>query len=427
MNIKVNLLCTVGAAAVLTAFGAAGALAQATAETEFGSPSSMALSGDVDVDNAQLLLSTTTSSTTGSTVSIEKINTGATDDALSAALSGVDNRFSASATGNLSESTAVLAFSPSTAGDTAVVGSLQSANQVDILAAASGVTQSILVQNPDVGVRTFTGTALLDNNDTTASAIGNSSVSAIDVAAGLDVIQGAAALATADVDATLLGPQDNSAAGDLVVSSSQEINSTGNEVSSAVDSADTTVTIEDLNGGTVTVSASDQASSTSGNLADNRIVSDDTTATITGSAVVSNMQSISGSSNILAETFDSTISASAGTEADGTSTGEMLDSTISVSGNTQSSDATGNDSTQAIALDASNITGEAQPAGSRDSDVGTSGVQLSLAGDAVISNVQREDSDTVVRGETLNNTIAGSSSRETSTDPATRTSTISVL
>lgn len=422
MTLKNNLLGTAAAVAVSTAFGAAVVHAQATAVTNVGIQN-MALTGDVLAGNTQLLIANPTATTTGSTVTINMINTGALNDTLSAALSGTGNRFSASATGNSSASAAVLAFAPSTAGDTAVVGNLQSVETAIISATASGNTHSILIENADAGVRTFTGAALLDNNDTTASATGNSGTSEIDVAAGLDVIQATPGQASAAIDATLAGT-DNSASGDLVVSSSQEIDGatlgvTPIEVIGTVTGANTTATIEDLNGGTVTVSGSDQASTASGNVADNSIISDDTTASITGSAVVSNLQTIdpAASVNITAETTGSTVSASAGADSNANFDGAVTDSTMTVSGNTQSSGATGNDSTQAITLNASNITGEGQAATSADSDTVTAGVQLLASGDAVIANVQREAGSTAVSGITAGNAIIGFS--ETTTDTST--------
>ncbi|MFB9149023.1 beta strand repeat-containing protein [Roseovarius ramblicola] len=424
MTLKNNLLGTAAAVAVSTAFGAAVVHAQATAVTNVGPTQNMTLTGDVVGDNTQLVTANPTATTTGSTVTINMINLGAAPDTLTGALSGTDNLFSASATGNSGSTSAILAFAPSTLGDTAVVGNLQSVETDTISATASGDTHSILIENPNASVRTFTGTALLDNNDTTASATGNSGTSAINIDPGVNVAEEAAGQASADIDATLAGSPDNDASGDLVVSSSQEIESTPAattiNITGTVTSADTTATIEDLASGTVTVSDSDQASTATGNAASNSIASNGTTASITGSAVVSNLQSIDPIEAVIitADTIDSTVSASAGDDSNGNLSGAVLDSTITVSGNAQSSDATGNDSTQTIALDASNITGEPGGAAtSSDSDTVTGGVQLNAEGDAVIANVQREADGTTVRGRTTNNSITGFS--ETTTDTST--------
>ncbi len=427
MTLKNNLLGTAAAIAVSTAFGVAVVHAQATADTGLGAGQTMTLVGDVDIDNVQLKSANATSTVSGSTFAIDSI--GVTTDTVSAALSLTDNIFSPSATGNTSSSSVILAFAPTTAGDTAVVGNLQSVETDTISATASDDTHRILVETPGVaGVRTFSGSALLDNNDTTASATGNSGTSEIDVAAGLDVIEEAPGQASAGIDATLAAVTDNDVSGDLVVSSSQEVDGANSgestiNITGTVSNANTTTTIEDLQGGTVTVSGSDQASSASGNVASNSIVSDDTTASITGSAVVSNLQTIDPfeTVDITATTVDSTIGAFGGFESNGSITGDVDNSTMTVSGNTQTADATGNDSTQSITLDAANITGEPSAATSDDSPPATAGVQLLASGDAVIANVQREASGTTVSGAVSNNTIiasttdAGSGGTDTST------------
>jgi len=417
MTLKNNLLGTAAAIAVSTAFGVAVVHAQATADTGLGAGQTMTLVGDVDIDNVQLKSANATSTVSGSTFAIDSI--GVTTDTVSAALSLTDNIFPPSATGNTSSSSVILAFAPTTAGDTAVVGNLQSVETDTISATASDDTHRILVETPGApDVRTFSGSALLDNNDTTASATGNSGTSEIDVAAGLDVIQEAPGQASAGIDATLAAVTDHDVSGDLVVSSSQEVDGANSSVptptiniTGTVSNANTTATIEDLQGGTVTVSGSDQASTATGNAASNSIISDDTTASITGSAVVSNLQTIDPDEtvDITARTVDSTIGAFGGFESDGSITGDVDDSTMTVSGNTQTADATGNDSAQTITLDAANITGEGVAATSNDSNPApATGVQLLASGDAVIANVQREDFGTTVTGTVNNNTIIAS-------------------
>lgn len=428
MTLRNNLLGTAAAIAVSTAFGAAVVHAQATAFTDLGAAQSMSLTGDVVGNNTQLLTANPAARTTGNTVTLDITRNDADVDTVTSALSGTDNAISASATGNTSATSAVLAFSPSTAGDTAVVGNLQSVETAAISATSTDDTYSILVENTGAGLRTFTGTALLDNNDTSASATGNAGTSAINIDPGVNVAEEAPGLASAAIDATLAATPDNYASGDLVVSSSQEIDGATSgvnviDITSGVIRANTSATIEDLASGTVTVSGSDQASSATGNAASGSIASNGTTASISGSAVVSNLQTIDPANevNITAETIDSTVSASAGAEAGGVVTGAMLDSTMTVSGNSQSAAATGNDSTQAITLNASNITGEPGGAAtSFDTDTGTVGVQLDANGDAVIANVQREGTGTTVLGTTSGNTIIAISA------DTTDTSTVSV-
>jgi hypothetical protein len=426
MTLRNNLLGTAAAIAVSTAFGAAVVHAQATAFTDLGAAQSMSLTGDVVGNNTQLLTANPAASTTGNTVTLDITRNDAVNDIVTSALSGTNNAISASATGNTSATSAVLAFSPSTAGDTAVVGNLQSVETAAISATSFDDTHSILVENTGAGLRTFTGTALLDNNDTSASATGNAGTSAINIDPGVNVAEEAPGQASAAIDATIAAAT-NSASGDLVVSSSQEIDGATSgvnviDITSGVILANTSATIEDLASGTVTVSGSDQASSATGNAASGSIASNGTTASISGSAVVSNLQTIDPANevNITAETIDSTVSASAGAEAGGVVTGAMLDSTMTVSGNSQSAAATGNDSTQAITLNASNITGEGLAATSFDTDTGTAGVQLVAEGDAVIANVQREDDGTTVRGTIASNRIIAISA------DTTDTSTVSV-
>ncbi|RXV58881.1 hypothetical protein C6W92_16095 [Roseovarius sp. A46] len=416
MSLKNNLLSTAAIVAVSTAFGAAVVYAQATADTDVGTQN-MTLNGDIVGTNTQLESGSVTADTGSNLITDNIVASPVGDDTVGGALDVLTNVISASATGNTGSTTEILAFPPATAGDTAVVGNLQSveADSPDEIAGTStSDTVSILVENSAADVRTFTGTAEISDNEILASGAGNDGTSSISIASGVDVDEDTGGgQASAAIDTTLVTTPHNLASGDLVVSSSQEIDPPAGslDITGTATGAAATATIERLSSGTVTVSGNDQGSTADGNIASSSIVSDGTTGTITGSAVVSNLQTIDpadGPVNIGATTSNSEISASAGTENDGDISGDMLDSTMTVSGNTQSSDATGNDSTQAITLNANQIIGEGGPATSNDSNTAAGGVQLSASGDAVIANVQREAGATAVTATTQNNTISAS-------------------
>lgn len=419
MTPKSKFLGTAAILAVSTAFGAGVVYAQATAETELGTSLDINVTGDLMPVNDQIQIGLTTAVTTGSNVS--NINLGTGTETISPVLSNIDNLLSAQANGNESASNIILDFSPTTGADTAVAGNQQVLDAADgptnaVSATAVDDTHLILVETPGTGVRTFSGTAEFGSNDISASANGNLATSQISIENGVDVAEdtsGVGGQGSAAIDETLTADPDNAVSGDLAVSSSQEIvTGTTSTISGTVENGLSAVVVEDLDSGTITVMNSDQTSSASGNTATSSIVSEGTTASITGTAAVSNLQNIDGEQvNVTSTTTGSILGASAGGEIADVTTpvGAVLDSTMTVSDNSQSSSATGNDSTQAITLNAANITGEGLAATSNDSDTGAGGVQLSAQGDAVIANVQRESGSVDVLAETSDNIIVSGS------------------
>lgn len=393
-------------AALLIALGAPTAFAQqATVTTDIGTGQSITTTADYVAGNTQQLLATPTATTTNNNVNIDLTISSLSDDTVTTVAPAEDNLISASATGNISTGAAVLAFAPSTAGDTAAVGTLQSV-EANVVAASTGDTHSIVIENTDTGVRTFTGAALQDNNDITASATGNNATSSLTVASGLDVEESGAGTASVALNQATAGAPNTSASADLLVSSSQEIDSVEAgvplNITSTVTNANTTTRIEEINGATVTTANSDQASSATGNTATNSIESLDTTASITGTAAIANQQSIIplDGATIAATTQGSTISVDVG----GASVGDVISSTVLLSDNSQTSTATGSASTQTLTLDASNIIGDGPVASISDTAVG-GGVQLSAIGDTVIGNVQSVESSVEIAATTSGNVI----------------------
>lgn len=392
--------------ALLVALGAPVAFAQqATVITDIGTGQTIATSADYTAGNTQQLLATPSATTTNNNVNINLTISSAADDTVTTVAPAEDNLISASATGNISTGAAVLAFAPSTAGDTAAVGTLQSV-QANVVAASTGDTHSIVIENTDTGVRTFTGAALQDNNDITTSATGNNAASSLTVASGLDVVESVAGTASVALNQTAAASPNTSASADLLVSSSQEIDSVEAgvplNITSTVTNANTTTRIEEINGATVTTANSDQASSATGNTATNSIASLDTTASITGTAAIANQQSIIplNGATIAATTQGSTISVDVG----GASVGDVISSTVLLSDNSQTSSATGSASTQTLTLDASNIIGDG-PVASISDTVAGGGVQLSAIGDTVIGNVQSVESSVEIAATTSGNVI----------------------
>lgn len=409
MKFTSNLRNSTATAALLLAFGASGALAQAISDTNMGASETVLTSATFTAGNVQKLTATPSATTSNNNVNISLTVSDAIDDVVTAAAPATNNLTTASATGNSSTAAAELLFSPSTAGDTAAVGTLQSV-EANVTASSSSDTHSIVIENDDSGIRTLTGTSLSDNNDITAAATGNNATSTITAASGLDLVQATAGQASLDIDSSLVAAADNDVAGDLIVSSSQEID--GNlTLSSTVTGAATTTLVEGLDTATVTVSNSDQASTSIGNSATSSISSLDTTASITASTAVSNLQTIVPSTvtpatTISATTTGSTIEIQSGVDSNGNATGDVTNTTISVAGNDQTAGATGSVSTQSITLDASSITGEGAAAVISDADTAADGkTQLSAAGDSIIGNVQTIDSDVTVSGAVSGNNI----------------------
>ena len=418
MNIRSsNLRSSTAAAALIVALSSTAAWAQAFVATNLATGETISSSADYTAGNTQKKSAITSATTGGSNVNTILTRTDAVDDTVTVATSETNNLISASATGNISTAGAILSFAPSTAGDTAAVGTLQ-AVEGNINAVSSGDTHSIVIDNTTGNIRTLTGTATQDNNDITASTTGNNATSSITAASGLDVVEAVSGRAVVLIDATLVAAgstNDSSTTADLVVSSSQEIDATEAASSLTMDStvggATTSTLVESLDGATVVVSNSDQTSSTTGNRATSSISSLDTTASITGSTGVSNLQSLIGdivdAVRVNASTISSEISVHAGVDSTAADAGTVVtDSSVTISQNTQSSSATGSASTQAVTLNASSIIGEGSSAGVLDSDAAASGVQLSASGDSVIANVQGLNQYVTVEAVTGGNTIA---------------------
>jgi hypothetical protein len=412
MKYSANLRTTTATAALVLALGSpavfgAPVSAQATADTILGSGETISKSATYTSGNYQVLSATPTATTTNNNVNLSLTADDAINDIVTVAAPQTNNLISATAIGNSSTALGQLLYSPNNAGETAAVGTLQ-AVQADVLADSTDDTHSIVIENAGDGVRTLTGTTLSDNNDITASAIGNTATSTITAASGLDLVEAIAGQSTFNIDGTLASKVDNDVSGDLIVSSSQEIDAaeaaSDLTVTGLVDGAFTSTLVEDLDVATVTLSNNDQASTATGNSAASSISSLDTTASITASTAVSNLQVISAGTfavDIDATTQGSEIAVSSGIDSNGNNVGDVVDSIISVRDNTQSATATGSVSTQSIALDASSITGEGIAA---DTGAGSKN-ELEAAGDSIIGNVQSIDEDVKVSGSVSGNTI----------------------
>jgi hypothetical protein len=412
MKYTVNLRTTTATAALCVALGAPVAFAQATSDTTLGAEN-IITSATYTAGNNQKLTATPSAITTNNNVNLN-LTVGAPgvgdaiDDIVTVAAPQTNNVISATAIGNSSTALGQLLYSPTSAGETAAVGTLQ-AVEADVFASTTGDTHSIVIENAGAGVRTLTGTTLSDNNDITADATGNTATSAITAEDGLDLVQAAGAQATLVIDETLAAAVDNDVVGDLIVSSSQEIDANGAGVplivSGSVVAAETLTYVEGLDGATVTLSNSDQASTATGNSAASSISSLDTTASITASTAVSNLQAISGANAIEAMTRGSEIGVVSGIDSNGSELGDVANSTISVSDNGQTATATGSVSAQSIALDASTITGEPFAfANTGDSSV-AAGTQLYADGDSIIGNVQTIDAEVTVSARVVENVI----------------------
>ena len=408
LNMKQNFLTSTAAAAVLVTFGAAGALAQANVTASLGSGETISTSADFTAGIPQSISGSPTATTTNNNVNINLLRDDTALDIVTAVAPAENGLISASATGNISDSTAIFAFGSTTAGDTAAVGTLQ-AVQADVRASSTSDTHSILIENEGTGIRTFTGAALQDNNDITASATGNNGTSSITLNDGLTVSEDTAVQASV----TLTAAGDAVSGADMVVNSSQEVDAleagVALSVSSLVDDATTSTSIETLLGASVTTTNSDQASSATGNTATNSILSLGTTASITASTAISNQQSITPffGTNVSATTQDSVISVDAGDDSAANGDGTVADSTVSLTQNTQTAAATGSTSTQILTLNASSITGE----GANATIQGAAVVDLEATGDAVIGNYQ-----SIADGVAVNARTAGNNIRSVMTD-----------
>jgi hypothetical protein len=381
-TLRNNFRGSTATAALLITLSAPAAFAQGVTTTDLAARTITSSATTYSAQNNQLLSATPLAETTDNNVNVIITTAIPSNDTVTTAIDQANNLISASATGNISTATAVLTFAPSTSGDTAAVGSLQSV-EANVTAISTDDTHSVVVDNSNDGdVRTFTGSALQDNNDITASATGNNGTNLITAAAGLDITQAAAAPATVTINAGLA-----TVTADLAVSSSQKIISPS-VVSSEVFDAITEILIESLDGATVGISNSDQASSATGNTAANSLASLDTTASITGSTAVANQQSIGGSASITADTSGSVIEVNSGEDINGNEDGLVTNSTVSLTQNRQTAAATGSASTQTLTLNASSITGEVTPASIDDAGGLGGGAQISAQADAIIANDQ---------------------------------------
>jgi hypothetical protein len=392
-SIKHKFMNSTAAAALLVAFGATGALAQQANVTVTLGTETIATTADYTAGNDQKLSAAITGTTVGNNVNISLMRSDGADDIVTAAAPMENNTITTSATGNISTGLAVLAFGPSSAGDTAAVGTLQSV-EANVSASIINSTFSTRIENAGVGTRTFTGTTLQDNNDATASATGNSGTSSITANASLDLVEDAPAQA----NVSLFGGSSISGA-DLVVSSSQEIDAVGAgtslTTSSNMNFGTVSTRIETLDGATVMITNNDQALNATGNTATNSILSLDTTASITAATAVSNLQSLIGDVSVSTGMVDSSVQASAGGAS-----GTVDNSTVSVKQNTQTAASTGSVSTQVLTLDANSITGEPGGFASiQDANGVISGVDLDVAGDAVIGNSQSIGPDVTVAAQ----------------------------
>jgi hypothetical protein len=431
MKYSANLRTTTATAALVLALGAPAVFAQttlppqATAVTDLGSGETIALSATYEAGKYQVLSAKPTATTTNNNVNLSLTADDAINDIVTVAAPQTNNLISATAIGNTSTTLGQLLYSPNNAGETAAVGTLQ-AVQADVSADSTDDTHSIVIENAGAGVRTLTGTTLSDNNDITASATGNTATSTITADSGLDLVQAASGQATFNIDGTLTSTIDNNVLGDLIVSSSQEIDAveagSALTVTGLVESAETSTSVEDLDDATVTLSNNDQASTATGNSAASSISSLDTTASITASTAVSNLQVISAGNSFAADidatTSGSDIEVSSGTDSNDDEDGSVANSTISVRDNTQSATATGSVSTQSIALDASSITGEDLAANTDEKSTG-----LFAEGDSIIGNVQTIEAGVEVFAGVIDNSITSTIAYD-KTDQDVTTSTI---
>jgi hypothetical protein len=408
-----RLLTSVATSALLIGWTGIASAQQATADFDLGTlatpahnvPTASADIGSILEQQQTGLISSTAS---GSGVALSLTSNVPSDLTYSGAYNETNNSFASSATANITNSSVVYNFTPTTSGDTAVAGSYQSRiSSSDVTASNSGNTHSVEIKN-DGADAILTGSLLVDNNDITAAATSNNSNSAITLSSGVDVLEDAtAAQASVVADTTIPAGDDSDNSADILVATAQ-VTSGAFSVDGALLDGDVDVNVESVNGATVTVSNSDLTSTARGNTSAGSISSSDTTATITASTAVSNMQllDIDTNDSIYALTDDSDIKVGVGYE-DGPSSnpeGTVDNSTVTVSANVIGSTAEGNDSNQSISLVANALTGSGT-ADFADDDATTAGVQAETDADAVVANVQVTTSTTTVEALTDNSVI----------------------
>ena len=401
---KAFLMASVAVSA-LTMSGAVHAQ-QATADFDLGTLASPAYntpvsSADVGSILAQQNTAAVAGSTTGTTVNLSLTSSSVGDVTYAGAYNETANLFATIASGNTTDSSVVFGPSPSSSGDTAIAGSYQTniAASADVTATTTG-THTATIENSDTSSEAIlTGTLLVDGNDATSSATANNANSAITLSSGVDILEDAtAAQASVVSDTTVPTGVDSDNSADILVSSGQ-VASGAMSVIASTTNGDIDVTVETVNGATITISDSDITASAQGNTSVGAITSSDTTATITASTAVSNMQLLDIDTNdfVRAEVQSSVITLEVGRDPAGDEDGSIDNSNLRITSNTFSATAEGNDSSQTISLVANTLTGSGT-ANSSDTATG-SGVQLAATADAVVANTQ-VSSATAVQADT---------------------------
>lgn len=404
---KQNLLASAAVSALTVGFAGAPSAQQATAEFDLGTlatPAHTVPSNSADVGSilVQRSTNTVTGTVSGSLANLSLLTNVASDTLYNGASNVESNTFSSAATANITNSSVVFNFSPTTAGDTAVTGSYQSRiDTTDVTASVTASDHSVVISNDGTGEAILTGSLLVDDNDMSATATANNAISSITLSPGVNVLEdaGTAAQASIVADTTIPAGVDSDNSADILVGSAQ-VTSGATSVIGQVDAdSDVEVIIESVDGATVTVSDNDLAAAANGNVASGSISSSDTTATITASAAVSNLQLLDITANDAIDAdMAGDITVEVGEEADNDDEGEVDDSTITITGNTLTSEAEGSDSTQSISLVANAITGSGT-ADFSDSDGNTAGVQVSAAADIVAANTQIVTAATTVSAD----------------------------
>ena len=401
---KAFLMASVAVSA-LTMSGAVHAQ-QATADFDLGTLASPAYntpvsSADVGSILAQQNTAAVAGSTTGTTVNLSLTSSSVGDVTYAGAYNETANLFATIASGNTTDSSVVFGPSPSSSGDTAIAGSYQTniAASADVTATTTG-THTATIENSDTSSEAIlTGTLLVDGNDATSSATANNANSAITLSSGVDILEDAtAAQASVVSDTTVPTGVDSDNSADILVSSGQ-VASGAMSVIASTTNGDIDVTVETVNGATITISDSDITASAQGNTSVGAITSSDTAATITASTAVSNMQLLDIDTNdfVRAEVQSSVITLEVGRDPAGDEDGSIDNSNLRITSNTFSATAEGNDSSQTISLVANTLTGSGT-ANSSDTATG-SGVQLAATADAVVANTQ-VSSATAVQADT---------------------------
>lgn len=367
-------------------------------------PTGTADVGSILVQNGTGLVSATG---TGSVASILMNSNTVADQTYNGAYTAQNNLFAATASGNITGSTVVYSFSPTTAGDTAVAGSYQSRiSTADVTATVSGSNHTAQFSNADAaGEAILTGTLVVDNNDITATATANNSTSSISLASGVNVLEDAtAAQASSSVNTLFPAGVDSTNAADVLVSTAQ-VAAGATSVTGTVGTSNVLVNLESVNGATATVSGSNLTASATGNMASGSIASDGTTASITASAAVTNLQvlDIDVGDAIGATLTGSQVRLNAGDDAGAADQGQVDNSTLTISGNALASVAEGNDSSQTINLNANAISGSGTASFS-DSVAADAGIQGLSSADVLASNTQ-----VVTAGTSLTALTSGSS------------------